>query len=100
MHVHGSQRQSERPLFGPQHEPPVMYADFRYVVIAGPAQVRCKQNAGSKRLIALECDLNQDHVAFRFRNDALGEYESWMRMHDRDRGHPRKRIRQYSPRSA
>jgi hypothetical protein len=59
MRVHRHQRHFERPLFSPLHLPSMMFADFRDVVIAAPAQARRKQNAGAKSRIAIQGELDQ-----------------------------------------
>ncbi len=63
--VDGGEREPERPLLRPEHTTAVMNCARRNVVVSAAAQMRREQHVWAQRLVAVEHDFDQQHVALR-----------------------------------
>ena len=85
--IRGGERQPERPLLGPQHRAAAVPAERGAIVVRLAAEPRREQRIGAQRQVAVETEVDQQHVAPRRRADAQGEDEARVAMLDLDRRH-------------
>ena len=84
--VDGGEGQPEGTLLRPQQLVAAVLHDCRAVVGAGAAQVRCEQRVGAQRRIAVEGDLDEQHITMLARCHTQREIEALVVVHDVHRG--------------
>ena len=85
--VDGGEGQPEGSLLGPQQLAAAVLHDGRAVVGAGAAQVWREQRVGTQCRIAVEDDLDEQHIAVLARRHTQPEIEALVMVHDVHRGH-------------
>src|SRR5205085_2169959 len=85
--VDGGEGQPERTLLRPQQLAAAVLHDGRAVVGAGAAQVWREQRVGAQRRIAVEGDLDEQHIAVLARRHTQREIDALVLVHDVHRGH-------------
>ncbi len=91
------QCQCEWTLLRPQHATTSVLRHLDTILHAGAAQVRSEQDIRTKRVVTLESDLDEQHIALHAGDDSENQLEAIVPMNDADRRTPGRAEFQHVP---